>query len=75
MKKLEKVPVFIKIDKYKELLKTLEALDAKINKINKVIEQIDNLRNEENAQLEKWKNNIESVKERVEVVSQALHQQ
>jgi len=67
-------PVFVKIDKYKEITGVLRKIQEKLNSANSTIQQIDKLKAEEDARIQEWKERLEAIQGRLNSVGDALHQ-
>lgn len=67
-------PVFVKIDRYKELTGILKKIHEKVQSANATIEQIDKIKAEEDNRLQEWKEIIEVIQGRLDAVGEALHQ-
>lgn len=68
------VPIYVKVDKYKELIATLKKIDTKLTSVNEMIEQINKLKEEEDAQIKAWNDNLEDVRERLGRINDAFYQ-
>ena len=70
---MENVPVYVKVDKYKELVQVLKATTAKLASIDKTIIKINELKAQEDEQLRKWNDNLADVKTRLEKINTAFY--
>ncbi len=61
---MEEAPLFVKIDKYKELTEVLSQVDEKIKEASKQLEQLQKLKQQEDAQIAAWEASLEDVKAR-----------
>lgn len=66
---MEQTPLFVKIDKYKELNKTLTTVDEKVKEAGALLDQLRKLKEDEDAQMEAWTAALDDVKAR----SRELH--
>lgn len=66
------MPVFVKIDDYKDVLDVVELLKAKIKEAKEIQEKINTLKNEEDVELEIWRNNLEEVERKVHYIDTTL---
>lgn len=64
--------IFVKLEEYEELTKTLTAVNDKIAEARTLLEKLDMLRAEEEKQLRDWQATLENVKGRVEEITTAL---
>jgi predicted S18 family serine protease len=66
------MPVFVKIDDYKEVLDIIELMKNKIEQAKSLIARINELKNDEDSELEAWKTNIAEIEQKVENVDNSL---
>jgi len=66
------MPVFVKIDDYKDVLDVVELLKAKIKEAKEIQEKINTLKNEEDVELEIWRNNLEEVERKIHYIDTTL---
>lgn len=66
-------PVFVKISKYKELTSVLNKIQERLDAASKTIEQIESIKQEEDQRVEEWKQQLETVREKLKNVDSALH--
>lgn len=64
----KKEPVFIRIDKFEDALKTFEKTKKEVMEIEKVLKDINDVRNDEDKELASWQNNLVKIKEQIEKV-------
>ncbi len=65
-------PLFVRIDKYKEALHSLEYIKNRIKEAEHVLDEIDRLRMEEARELEHWKNELKAIKDKLLGVDKKL---
>ena len=70
-KRLE-MPVFVKIEDYKDVIDIMEIIKSKINEANDVLNNIKQLKSQEDSELEAWSANLEDVERKVAYVDRAL---
>jgi len=61
---MEQPPIFVKIEKYKELVSLMNAVDQKVKDANSLLQQVQQLKAEEDAQLAAWTATLDDVKAR-----------
>ena len=61
---MEAAPLFVKIDKYKELTKVLASVDEKLRETSELLERLETLKEQEDAQLAAWKASLDDVRAR-----------
>ena len=66
------MPVFVKIDEYKEILEIMDLIKEKLEQAKKTLGRINELKNEEDAQIESWKENLEDVERKINLIDNAL---
>ena len=66
------MPVFVKIDEYKDVLDVIELIKNKIVQANSILGKINELKNEEDAELEIWKTNLREIERKIDALDQSL---
>lgn len=66
------MPVFIKIDEYKDILEVMSLIKNKLDQAKKTIGKINELKNKEDAQIDAWKENLEDVERKVNMIDSVL---
>lgn len=65
---MKKEPVFVRIDKFEDALKTFDKTKKEIAEIEKVLSDITDVRSDEEKELESWKNSLIKIKEQIDKV-------
>lgn len=68
----KEMPVFIKVDEYKEVLEILKAVKARLEDAKRVLYKIDQLKNKEDAELDTWRANIQEIERKVEDIDNSM---
>lgn len=66
------MPVYVRIDEYKEVLETVQSLKAKLEAAKQTLDQISQLKQEEDAEVESWKAGLADIEQKVEHLDQSL---
>ena len=66
------MPVFVKVDEYKEILDVLDMIKGKIKEIRDTFGSINSLRNEEDAELAMWNNTINEIEKKVDSIDRIM---
>ena len=66
------MPVFVKIEEYKDVLEVLSLLTKKIERAKDIIARINELKSEENSELEMWEKELSEVENKVEFMNRTL---
>lgn len=61
----KETPIFVKVDKYDDVLETMNAIKAKINDIKVTMSKVVELKNNEDAELELWDNTIDDIEKKM----------
>jgi|TARA_Y100000310_G_scaffold345160_1_gene462258 hypothetical protein len=64
--------LFIKIDKYKSIMRSLDDIKGRIEDIQKVIVKLEEIKKEEDSELSKWHSDLESLKEKLTNIDETL---
>ena len=65
-------PIFVKIDKYKESVKTIESIRTKIEEAESLIKNLTRLREQEEKELQEWQSSLDDVKQNLMKVDKNL---
>ena len=66
------MPVFVKVDEYREILDVLDMIKGKIRDIRETLGSINSLRNEEDAELSMWNNTINDIEKKIEGIDKLM---
>ncbi len=66
------MPVFVKIEDYKDVLDILGMLKAKIEEAKKTLANVGELKDKEDSELAEWKAEIGDVEKKVDYIDHAL---
>ncbi len=66
------MPIFVKIEEYKDVLDVINMVKAKIDEAKRTLGKINELKNEEDAELELWHSTLEEMERKVDFVDKAL---
>lgn len=69
---MEKMPVFVKLDEYKELVKVLEETKERLANAKELLSKIETLKRQEDSELESWNTELSEAEERIEDVDKIL---
>ncbi|PIU76149.1 hypothetical protein COS75_00680 [Candidatus Pacearchaeota archaeon CG06_land_8_20_14_3_00_35_12] len=65
-------PIFVKIDKFKEAVESLETINKKIQELNDLMMKIKETRAREEEEITKWEMEIQEIKSRLTIIDQKL---
>jgi len=68
------VPIYVKVDKYRDLVGVLKKIEQKLETVDKMIDKINQLKQQEDDQIKEWNDNLADVKDRVQGITDAFHQ-
>jgi hypothetical protein len=71
---MDRMPVFIKIDEYDNVLNLVKLVRGKIDDAKETLLKINDLKNEEDHQLELWQNALAEVEKKVDFINQSLQE-
>jgi|GEM_PF-678808 len=72
--KMERMPVFVKVDEYDDVLNLIKLIRKKIDESKETLMKINELKNEEDHQLEMWQNNLAEVEKKIDFVEHSLNE-
>lgn len=61
----KETPIFVKVDKYEDVLDTMNTIKAKINDIKVTLGKINELKNNEDAELELWQTTVDDMEKKI----------
>ena len=68
----EEYPVFVKIDKYKEVIDLLGQVKSRLREAKEILGRINEIKNEEDAELEIWHTTLEELERKTEFIDKML---
>lgn len=68
----EGAPIFVKIENYKDVLDIISLLKEKIKEANVMLDKISEIKSKEDAEIEKWRSNLEDIKSKVSTMDKTL---
>ena len=71
---MERMPLFVKIEDYHEVLTLISTLRDKIGDAKQNIDKIHSLKNDEDTELAHWGQSLEEIAKKIEVISQHLNE-
>ena len=70
----ERMPVFVKVEEYKDVLGILAEIKTKIEEMNTTLDALDELKEQEDNEIDSWRASIEDVENKVHYVDQTLYE-
>ncbi|MBI2662839.1 hypothetical protein HYX11_05260 [Candidatus Woesearchaeota archaeon] len=71
---MEKMPVFVKIDEYDDVLNLVKVMQKKLEESKETLMKVHELKNEEDHQLELWQNTLTEVEKKLDFVNHTLNE-
>lgn len=72
MEREEGMPVYVRIEEYKDVLDVMNLIKSKIAEAKETLAKLNDLKNEEDAELELWHTSLEEVERKVDFADKAL---
>ena len=69
---LEKAPIFIKIEEYKDFINFVGLIKEKIEEINKALTKIKEIKKKEDEELASWKSSLTTTETKINEVNKSL---
>jgi tetrahydromethanopterin S-methyltransferase subunit G len=66
------MPVFVRIEEYKEVLEVLDLLNKRLEKAREIMQRINDLKNDEDAELEVWEKGLQDVEKKLDFMNRTL---
>jgi len=70
--RIKEQPIFVKIEKYREAVMNLEMIKKKLQETSNLLEKIKETRAKEEEELNIWTEEINAIKEKIEVIDKRL---
>ncbi len=70
----ESNPVFVKIDKYKDILNIVEVINKKVTGVKQLLSELEELKNKEADEINSWKSNLDQITHKLESMQEELTQ-
>jgi hypothetical protein len=70
----ESNPVFVKIDKYKDILNIVEVINKKVTGVKQLLAELEELKNKETDEINSWKSNLDQITHKLESMQEELTQ-
>ena len=67
-----RAPVFVKIDKYREVEETIRQINEKLQEAKDIMNRISGMRAEEEQELNAWQEEVKRMEEKVEAVQHSM---
>lgn len=61
----KETPIFVKVDKYEDVLDTMNTIKSKVNEIKSTLAKVNELKNSEDAELEAWQTSVDDIEKKV----------
>ena len=69
---MDKAPVFIKIDEYRQVMNVLAQTKDKLQQARQLLDKLTEIKNQEDTELANWSKELEDVEQKVNEVDKAL---
>ena len=69
---VEGMPVFIKVDEYKDIVDMIELTQEKVKEARALLEKVNELKAEEDAELEAWSTSLNAIDKKLDFVDRSL---
>ena len=65
-------PLFVKVEKYKEVMNTIEELKEKLRDTGAILNELNRIKDEEEHEINSWQKDLEEIKEKLMTIDQSL---
>ena len=69
---MEKAPVFVKIDDYKDLIDIIALIKEKLGQSKIMFDKINEIKGQEDAELASWAKELEEVEARIDTIDKSM---
>ena len=70
----EDKPLFVRIEKYKEVMETLNGLKNKLGEAGEILKELSRIKAEEEQELTNWQQDLENAKEKLLSIERSLNE-
>ena len=71
---MEKMPVFVKVDEYHDVLSLMQTIRKKLEEAKSTLLKVNDLKNEEDHQLEMWQNTLDEIEKKIDFIDHSLNE-
>ena len=71
---MEKMPVFVKVDEYHDVLNLMKHIRKKLEEAKETLLKVNDLKNEEDHQLEMWQNTLDEIEKKIDFIDHSLNE-
>ena len=71
---MEKMPVFVKIEEYQDVLSLIRTIEHKIDDAKTTLLKINDLKAEEDELIGKWQNGVTEVEKKIQFINTSLNE-
>jgi hypothetical protein len=71
---MEKVPVYVKIDEYQDVLDIIHTVQSKLDEAKRTLEKINGLKSEEDTLIDQWQKSLTEVGKKVDFIDRTLNE-
>jgi len=68
----EEKPLFVKIDKYREVISTMNQIKSKLKDADEILAELNKIKRQEDSEIETWHSDIETIKSKLMAIDKAL---
>jgi predicted nuclease with TOPRIM domain len=68
----ESNPIFVKLDKYSEILEIVEVVNKKIENVKRLLSELEELKHREDDEIMNWEKNLDEITHKVESLKDEL---
>lgn len=68
----KEMPVFIKIEEYKEVIEIMKLIRNKIEDAKRILYKINELKNKEDAEIAEWNSNINEIEGKISEIDNSM---
>ena len=67
-----RMPVYVRIDDYKDVLDVLSLIKNRISEAKQIINDINEIKEKENREIDQWKLKLDDINKKIELIDKAL---
>ena len=68
----ESNPIFVKLDKYSEILEIVEVVNKKIDNVKKLLSELEELKHKEDDEIMNWEKDMDEITHKIDILKEEL---
>lgn len=70
----QRMPVFVKVDEYDDVLALVRAIRKKLDEAKETLLKVNDLKNEEDHQIEQWQSTLAEIEKKIDFIDHSINE-